>query len=188
MPAHRIKSRILLGMKYLGAQPMNFRGAYAIAAVTFSILSIPASSEAAGPQIRGRFSFDGLANCDNPPIRNFPIHGEGTGVLSVDRSATLDMNSTVEGRVRYNATLGGKPTEAPAGSASLHVVGRHTLRAIRDYPNNVIIINMTIRGTACTMTIENRLKPGKRQYTFFNGSGISYCAKPQITRSECVGY
>jgi hypothetical protein len=188
MPAHRIKSRILLGMKYLGAQPMNFRSAYAIAAVTFSILSIPASSEAAGPQIRGRFSFDGLANCDNPPIRNFPIHGEGTGVLSVDRSATLDMNSTVEGRVRYNATLGGKPTEAPAGSASLHVVGRHTLRAIRDYPNNVIIINMTIRGTACTMTIENRLKPGKRQYTFFNGSGISYCAKPQITRSECVGY
>ena len=37
--------------------------------------------------------------------------GPQLGVLSVDRSATLDMNSTVEGRVRYNATLGGKQPE-----------------------------------------------------------------------------
>jgi len=108
---HGIKSKILLGMKHLGGKSMKFRSAYLIAAVVVSILTIPVCSEAAGPQIRGRFSFDGLANCDNPPIRNFPIHGEGTGVLSVDRSATLDMNSTVEGRVQYHAKLGGAPMD-----------------------------------------------------------------------------
>jgi hypothetical protein len=167
---------------------MKFRTAYVISALATSILTMPTSSEAAGPSLRARFSFDGIANCENPHVRNFPIHGEGTGVLSVDRSATLDMNSTVEGRVQYQATLGGAPTAAPAGSASLRVIGRHTLRAIREYPNNVIIINMTVSGAACSMTIVNRLKPGKTQYTFYNGSGISYCARPQITHSECSGY
>jgi hypothetical protein len=78
--------------------------------------------------------------------------------------------------------------EAPAGSASLHVVGRHTLRAVRDYPNNQIIITMTIRGADCTMRIDQRLKPGKKQYTFYNGSGLSYCSRPIITKTQCTGY
>jgi hypothetical protein len=98
------------------------------------------------------------------------------------------MNSNVEGQVRLNAKLGGKPMEAPGGSASLRVSGRHTLRAVRDYPNNTIIINMTVVGNSCAMTLENRLKPGKRQYTFYNGSGLSYCSKPQITRTSCESY
>ena len=62
-----------------------------------------------------------------------------TAVLSTDRSATLDMNSTtVEGRVQYQAKLGGQadgsPRQARLRSMSL---GGHTLRAVRDYPNNV---------------------------------------------------
>lgn len=157
------------------------------AAMAAAILATPAPSEAAG-QIRARFSFEGLATCQNPPISNFPIRGEGEGVLSTDRSATLNMNSTVEGQVQYQAKLGGKPMEAPAGSASLHVVGRHTLRAVRDYPNNQIIITMTIRGAACTVTIDQRLKPGKKQYTFYNGSGLSYCSRPVITKTQCSSY
>jgi hypothetical protein len=160
-----------------------------IAAVAaLSLPALPTSSEAAS-QLRARFSFDGLATCTNPPISNFPIHGEGTGVLSTDRTATLDMNSTVEGRVEYRAKLGGKPMEAPAGSASLRVVGRQTLRAVRDYPNNQIIITMNVgAGGACTMKIDQRLKPGKREYTFYNGSGISICQRPVITRTSCEGY
>jgi|SRR4051812_45724901 hypothetical protein len=157
----------------------------AIAALTLAMLSF--ASEAA--QLRAKFSFDGLATCTNPPISNFPIHGEGTGVLSTDRTASLDMNSTVEGRVEYRAKLGGAPMEAPAGSASLRVVGRQTLRAVRDYPNNQIIITMTVRaGGACSMTIDQRLKPGKREYTFYNGSGISICSRPTITRTSCEGF
>src|SRR6478609_39160 len=120
---------------------MTFKGLALIAAVTLAGLSLPLSANAAGGEIHAKFSFDGLATCQIPPISNFPIHGEGTGVLSVDRSASLDMNSTVEGRVQYQAKLGGPPTAAPEGSASIRVIGRHTLRAVRDYPNNYIAIN-----------------------------------------------
>ncbi len=158
------------------------------AAMAAALLSIPVCAEAAGASAKARFSFDGLATCQNPPVTNFPIHGEGDGVLSTDRSATLDMNSTVEGRVQYQAKLGGPPMAAPEGSASLRVIGRHTLRAVRDYPNNYIAINLTVTGGKCSITIENRLKPGKRQYTFYNGSGLSYCSKPIITRASCEGY
>jgi hypothetical protein len=149
---------------------------------------MPFSGEAAGSSVRAKFSFDGLATCQQPSVTNFPIHGDGDGVLSTDRSASLDMNSTVEGRVRYQAKLGAPPTAAPEGSASLRVVGRHTLRAVRDYPNNYIAINLTVVGSKCSITIENRLKPGKRQYTFYNGSGLSYCSKPTITRASCESY
>ena len=161
-----------------------------IAAIAASAMTVlPASSEAAGSTIRGRFSYDGIANCQQPRVSNFPIHAEGTAVLSTDRKASFDMTSNAGGRSRLNATLGGKPTAAPGGSTSLNVVGSHTLRAVREYPNNIAIITMTIRGSSCRMTIDNRLKPGKRVYTFVSGSGsVSYCSRPQITRTECVSY
>lgn len=161
----------------------------ASAAVLVAILAIPVSVEAAGATIRGRFSYDGIANCQQPAIRNFPIHAEGTAVLSTDRKASLDMTTNTGGRSRLTATLGGKPTEAPGGSTSLNVIGSHTLQAVRDYPNNVAIVTMTIRGSSCTMTLDNRLKPGKKVYTFVSGSGsVSFCARPQITRTECVSF
>jgi hypothetical protein len=168
---------------------MNVGSICSRAAILAAVLAIPAASDAAGPAVRGRFSYDGIANCQQPPVRNFPIHAEGTAVLSTDRNASIDMTSTTGGTTRLKATLGGKPTEAPGGSTSLNVIGRHTLRAVRDYPNNVAIVTMTIRGSSCTMTLENRLKPGKKVYTFISGSGsVSYCARPQITRTECVSF
>jgi hypothetical protein len=169
--------------------PVKVSAICASAAVIVDILAFPVSVEAAGATIRGRFSYDGIANCQQPAIRNFPIHAEGTAVLSTDRKASLDMTSNTGGRSRLNATLGGKPVEAPGGSTSLNVIGSHTLRAVRDYPNNVAIVTMTIRGSSCTMTLDNRLKPGKKVYTFVSGSGsVSYCARPQITRTECVSF
>ena len=167
---------------------MNFRSGCVIAALVALALTMPLSSEAAEPQFRARFSYDAIANCENPHIRNFPVHGEGTGVLSADRSATLEMGSNVERKVRYRATLGAAPTAAPAGSTAIRVVGRHTLRTIRDYPNNIVVLNIVVRGNSCTMTVENKLKPGKRIYTFYNGSDLSYCARPQIIQTECAAY
>lgn len=171
----------------MGPQMMKIISS-ALAAVAMLLVLTPTASKAAGTILRAKFSFEGLATCQNPPIQNFPIHGEGSGTLSTDRSAQLDMSSNIEGRVVYNAKLGGKPMEAPEGTAALRVAGRHTLRAIREYPNNYIIINLTVVGSRCTMTIDQKLKPGKRQYTFYNGSGLSYCAKPTITRTACEGY
>jgi hypothetical protein len=165
---------------------MKFRPRHVIAALVASILMMPLSNEAAGSQLRVRFSYDAIANCENPHIRNFRIHGEGTGELSADRSASVEVESNVERKARYKGTLGGAPTAAPAGSVAVRVVGRHTLRVIRDYPNNIIVVAIVVRGNNCSMKIENRLKPGKREYTFHNGSDLSYCARPQIVHSDCA--
>ena len=167
---------------------MKTRMPRAIAALAALMLATANPGEAAGTSVRARFSFDAVANCEKPAVQNYPVHAEGTGVLSTDRTATLDMQSNVEGRIRYNAKLGAKPTEAIGGSASLRVAGRHTLQAVRDYPNNSIVVYMTVIGNSCSLRIENRLKPGKRQYTFTGNLGVAYCSKPRITHTECTPY
>lgn len=165
---------------------MKFSPRHVIAALVASILMMPLSSEAAGTQLRVRFSYDLIANCEHPHLRNFHVHGEGTGELSVDRSASIEVASNVDQKTRYNATLGGAPVAVPAGSLAVRVVGRHTIRIRRDYPNNVALVDLVVRGNNCTMTIEHRLKPGKRQYTFPNGSDLAYCDRPQTVGYECA--
>jgi hypothetical protein len=167
---------------------MKLRIACAAIALAASTVFLPAPSDAAGASIRARFSYDGLATCQQPPVTNYPIHGEGTGVLSTDRTAKLDLASSSEGHVKYEAKLGARPTAAPEGSASLRVMGRHTLQAVREYPNNYIIINLTVVGNTCSIKMTNRLKPGKHQYTFVSGSSLSYCSAPVFTRTSCEPY
>jgi hypothetical protein len=158
------------------------------AAVALMALLPVASEAAAGTTIRARFSFDGLATCQQPAVTNFPVHVEGTGALSTDRTATLSLNSTVGGQESYSAKLGGRPSDAPGGSASLRVVSRHTLQGVRDYPNNQIIVYMTVVGNSCSVRVEHRLKPGRRQYTFTGNMGVALCSKPRVTHAECAPY
>lgn len=164
---------------------LKIKFAQAVALLAVSIAIVPGSGHAGDSIIRGKFTADGLANCENPPVQNFPIHAEGTASLSTNREATLDMTSNVEGSVQYNAKLGGKPVEVPNGSASLHVAGRHTLRAVRDYPNNVLIVDLTIIGHSCSVKVVSRLKPGKHQYTFHTAVGLAYCSQPKVVKAEC---
>ena len=167
---------------------MKTASVFFVVAFATAILIIIDSCQAATPVIRGRFKYDGVATCQQPAVQNFPIHGEGTAVLSADRTASLDVDSSVSGKTHLDVVLGRK-TEAPGGSTTVNVVGKHTLRAVRDYPNNVTVVTLFLRGNDCRMTIEDRLKPGKKVYTFYGGSGsVSYCAHPQITRTECSGY
>jgi hypothetical protein len=168
---------------------MKFRTIYLVAAVVASPLMMPVSSDAAGALIRGRFSYDGIADCQQPSIQNFHFHGEGTATLSTDRTATLDVDSSVSGKTSLNAAVG-RTTEAPGGSTRIDVMGKHTLRAVRDYPNNITVVTMTIRGNDCRMTIVDRLKPGKRVYSFYGGSSgsVAYCSHPQITQTQCSAY
>lgn len=166
----------------------KFKSACIFTTLAIIALLMPTDGDAAGVTVRAKFSFDALADCEHPSVKDFPVHAEGTGTLSTDRTATLDMQSNVEGRVQYSAKLGAKPTEAVGGSASLRVAGRHTLKAVREYPNNYIIVYMTVIGNSCGLRIENRLKPGKRQYTFQGNIGTALCAKPRIVRSECTPY
>jgi hypothetical protein len=165
---------------------MNTRTALAIAATLTCALTI--SGEASAQSLRAKFVFDGLADCTSPPVHNFPIHGEGTGELSADRSARLDLQSNIEGQLQINTKLG-KSSETPGGSSSLRVAGRHTLRAVRDYPNNSIVIDLTVTGNSCRMKVANVLKRGKSQYTFYTlTGGFAYCSAPRITKAECSGY
>ena len=173
---------------FRGVEMSKFKSACIFTTLTIAVLLIPARSEAAGVTVRAKFSFDALADCEQPSVKDFPVHAEGTGTLSTDRTATLEMQSNVEGHMQYTAKLGAKPTEAVGGSASLRVAGRHTLKAVREYPNNYIVVYMTVIGNACSLKIENKLKPGKREYAFQGNIGTALCSKPRIVRSECTPY
>ena len=143
-------------------------------AVLTALILLPASCLAAGKEIRAKFVYDGVADCESPAVRDFPIHTEGTGTLAVDRHASLDVSSNVAGHERYETTLGGKPTEAEAGSASLRVLGKHHLQAIRSYPNNLLIADIIVSGNSCSLTVDNRLKPGKRRLHFGHQPGTPF--------------
>ena len=156
------------------------------AAILAGLLVLPASCFAAGTVIKAKFSYDGVADCENPSVKDFAIHTEGTGVLTLDRHASLDVDSTVAGREHYETTLGGKATEAEAGSASLRVLGKHHLQAIRSYPNNILVADIVVNGKSCSLTVDNRLKPGKRQYTFTTRfGGLAYCGRPRLVSTSC---
>src|SRR5579872_7480826 len=128
-----------MGMRHLwGAEMVKTRFIHALALLAISIVLTPVSGKAGEYILRGKFTADGVASCESPPVQNFPIHAEGTASLSTNRDATVEMTSNVEGSVQYNGKLGAKPIDVPNGSASLRVAGRHTLRAIREYPNNVL--------------------------------------------------
>src|ERR1044072_3777015 len=130
--------QMIFAMKRLGTVSMIFRSVLLIAAIGSAMLATTVSSEAAGGVIRGRFSYDGIADCQQPAVRNFPIHAEGTASLSTNRSARLEMSSNTGGATNVEANLG-KKIEAPGGSTTLNVAGRHTLRAVRDYPNHITV-------------------------------------------------
>jgi hypothetical protein len=139
--------------------------------IAVTVLELLPLTGASAQTTRGHFTYDGVVDCHRPPVKNFPIHTEATGS-------------------NYRAKLGARPTEAPGGSASLRVTGRSSLRAVREYPNNYLIATLSInrRTGACAITVDNRLKPGKREYTFLTPSGdVAYCDRPRVVRTSCEG-
>ncbi len=155
--------------------------------VAVTLLSLLSTATDCYAQVQAQFTYEAVANCERPAMRNVPIRVTGTGRLSTDRSASLQTYSNVEGSKNYNVTLGGKPTEASNGSASLRVLGRSSLRAVREYPNNLVIIDLKIVGAQCQIQVKHQLKPGKRQYTFETSFGVAYCDRPTTTRTSCGG-
>jgi hypothetical protein len=137
-------------------------------------------------QIQARFSYDAKLNCTNPPTRDYTVHFDGTGSLSTDRSASLDLQSDVTGRENYNVKLGEPASAVRDGTASLRVMSRKSLRAVREYPNNLAIIEIRVSGSSCGIKIEHRLKPGKKQYTFTTPMGLAYCDRPRTVNASCT--
>jgi len=150
----------------------------------------PAAGFAGDAIIHAKFGYDGVADCQNPAIQNLSVHVEGVGTLTVDRHASLDVTGVAMGitvkREHYEGTLGARPVAVEDGSASLRVMGRRHLQAIRNYPNNSVVVDMYVTGKTCVLRIEHHLKPGKRQYTFSSPfGGLAYCSRPRTVKTAC---
>lgn len=150
-----------------------------------AFLGLIASTRVSHAQVQAKFVVDGLVNCSQPSVRNYPLHVEGSGTLMPDRTASLAVRGNVE-NADYNVKLGRKKTAVEQGSASLRVTGRHSLRATRDYPNNTMLIDLKVIGDRCVIKVRHHLKPGKRTYTFTTSLGLAYCDRPQITSASCT--
>jgi hypothetical protein len=151
-----------------------------------SFLYAACATEAAFAQFRAQYGVDVLASCRKPAIKDLPLHVEGSGVLKTDGSARVTVDGALE-RTTYQTKLG-KASQAPGGSAALRVTGRSSLRAIRDYPNHQMIIDMRVSGKDCAITVRNVLKPGKREYVFTSGGGTATCEQPRIVRTACQAF
>jgi hypothetical protein len=204
-PGRRATNRILSGIVGLWMTVMRVSNKYfrkgwtmkhtklnctSCVALLVGLIFLPISCLAHDSVLRAKFGYDGVTDCEKPSIRNLPIRVEGTGTLSVDRHASLDVTGIAMGifvkKEHYDTTLGGKPTAAENGAASVRVLGRRHLQAIRYYPNNIVIADLFVTGNSCVLKIDHRLKPGKRQYTFTNPlGGIAYCERPRTIRTSC---
>lgn len=152
-----------------------------------ALLLLCAAGGSAYAQARAQFAVDVLATCQRPAFKDLPIHVEGTGILKPDGSASVDVDGGSLGRTRY-ATKLGQSAAAPGGSASLRVTGRSGLRAIRDYPNHQMIIDLKVSGKDCAIAVRNVLKPGRREYLFVSGGATASCAQPRIVRTACQAF
>lgn len=134
------------------------------------------------------FSFDGVVNCTRPlAVQNFTLNGQGRAVLYSDKRATLDYTQRALGitQVQFDAKLGGAPSPAPGGTASLRVINRNTLRAVWSLPNNDMILNVSVGRNSCVARIDARLRGGSREYTFYDSGMLVYCGRPKIVNVAC---
>ncbi len=135
-----------------------------------------------------QIGFSGQVDCDQPvQMKNIPISGEGNGVLNTDGSASADLTQTafiLSTRVRFEGRLGAA-TPAPGGTAQIRVAGKQRLLLIWNLPNNQLIVNVAVKGQSCSASFEAKLKPGKSQYTLYDGSNYHYCGRPRVAQASC---
>lgn len=134
------------------------------------------------------FSFDGVVNCTRPlAVQNFTLHGEGRAILYSDKRATLDytQRGLTSTQVNFDAKLGGAPSPAPGGTATLRVVSRNTLRAVWSLPNNDLILNVSVSRKSCVAKIDARLRGGAHEYSLYDSGILVYCGRPRIANVAC---
>ena len=135
-----------------------------------------------------RIGFNGTVDCQSPiALSNVPISGEGTGQINTDGTASADVTQTafvLSTRIHFEGRLG-RPTDAPGGTAITRVSGKNSLKLMWNLPNNQLVVNIAVRGQSCSASFAAILKPGKTQYTLFDGNTYHYCSKPRVTSSNC---
>jgi hypothetical protein len=136
-----------------------------------------------------QISFVGHVDCERPfQMKDIPIRGDGTGSLNTDGSASADLTETafiLSTKIHFEGRLGAAPTAAPGGTAQVRVAGKHSLLLIWGLPNNQLITRINVAGQTCSASLEPRLKPGKTEYTLFDGSIYHYCGRPRVEQTSC---
>jgi hypothetical protein len=151
--------------------------------MTFSTTAMAASGS-----VNFQIAFTGHVDCYRPlAISNVPISGSGTGSLNSDGSASADVTETafiLSNRIHFEGRLG-RPTPAPGGTAQVRVAGQHRLLLIWNLPNNQLIVTVNVTGRTCSASFTANLKPGKSEYTLFDGNIYHYCGRPVPVSGSC---
>lgn len=151
-------------------------------------LNVFIESAAHASSVNFQIAFSGHVDCHRPfQISNVPIGGSGTGSLNSDGTATADVTETafvLSSRIHFDARLG-RVTPAPGGTAQVRVAGQHRLSLIWNLPNNQMVIDIAVNGRSCTARFASVLKPGKTEYTLFDGTIYHYCGRPIAETASC---
>jgi hypothetical protein len=153
------------------------------------LLSLASAAVAEDGSINLHAKFELTFDCERPfQVRNHPIHANFTAILNPDKSAAADLAITgviFTNTVHFDARLGGRPQPAPGGTSQLHVISSRRVRAIWDLPNNQLILDITGAGQSCAAALSIKLKPGKTEYTMFDGHSFYYCSDRHLLSSTC---
>jgi hypothetical protein len=169
--------------------PMNRRRVHQLILIAGIFgLSVFMGSIAHAASVSFQMAFTGHVDCYRPiQISNVPISGSGTGSLNSDGTASADVTETAfifSSNLHFDARLG-RATPAPGGTVQVRVAGPHRLLLIWNLPNNQMVLDVAVNGNSCTARIENKLKPGKTEYTLFDGTGYHYCGRPTTEGASC---
>lgn len=167
--------------------PVFACGAALAPAIAFALLLPGAAAAQGSAQLRA--VFDLRFDCERPfLVRGHPIRATFDAVLRSDKTANADL--AIRGRfftntVHFDARLGGGPRPAPGGTSLLRVVSGNHLRGVWDLPNNQLVLDIISKGRSCAARLAMKLKPGKRDYTMYDGRTFYYCSAQKLLSTSC---
>jgi hypothetical protein len=153
------------------------------------VLSLSSAAIAQTGSAHFQAKFELTFDCERPLlVRNHPIHAVFTAVLNTDKSASADLALTgliFTNRVHFDARLGATSQPAPGGTSQLRVISSNRLRGVWDLPNNQLVLDIIAVKSSCSTALNIKLKPGKTEYSMFDGHTFFYCSAYHLLGSDC---
>lgn len=159
------------------------KAAWAIVLVAIAPVMASPSHAQVG-QLTANVNYTGTIDCDQPKqVKDLAISGRGIARMSQDKHASLDIytQGSTWSHTRFEATLGGTPTAAPGGTASLRMASSNQLRLVWDLPNHSMTVNVRMTPTACTLNVDFRLRGGALKYSMVSNGAFYFYSRPKLT-------